>query len=402
MEDRIPTTGQEGRVLITPEDGSAPYYATVEMADNPTNPGTPLNKENLLQDSTEVEIFGNAGNRTVDEALSGLMGKISLIMQNIATLTLTVKTAAGNPLPGIPISGLLDSDGNTVKTNSSGVATGYIPEGANTLSISGYADLADFSKSYVAVKGASYTDTWALTVRNFMRWTSSTKIKFSKNVGQLDVSVGSGGGGGGRNGRATNLLAAYTASAGGGGFSTIEEDVAFEADVLYPLIVGAGGAIERDGGVSSLLGVTAQSGKAGASVGVGEEIVAGGIGNGNGANGTGASDQRIVPGNPGGNGSTSVFSSFTETQPYGGGGGSGVASGDYYSGKANGGAGGSPGGGKGGDFQNHPNAYAPAANRGGGGGSGTYASNRYGDPLVGTASRGAAGVVAVRMHLITA
>lgn len=52
MEDRTPTPGQEGRVLITPENGSAQFYAKVTMADNPTNPGTPLNKETLLKDAT--------------------------------------------------------------------------------------------------------------------------------------------------------------------------------------------------------------------------------------------------------------------------------------------------------------------------------------------------------------
>ena len=52
MEDRTPTPGQEGRVLITPENGSAPFYAKVTMADNPTNPGTPLNKASLLTDET--------------------------------------------------------------------------------------------------------------------------------------------------------------------------------------------------------------------------------------------------------------------------------------------------------------------------------------------------------------
>lgn len=50
MNDRVPSPNQTGRVLISPENGSAPFYATVEMADNPTNPGTPLNKQNLLQD----------------------------------------------------------------------------------------------------------------------------------------------------------------------------------------------------------------------------------------------------------------------------------------------------------------------------------------------------------------
>lgn len=76
MEDRIPTPGQEGRVFITPEDGSPPYHAVLTMADNPTQEGTPLNKETLLQDSTEVAIFGNANNRTVDEAFSGVIAHI--------------------------------------------------------------------------------------------------------------------------------------------------------------------------------------------------------------------------------------------------------------------------------------------------------------------------------------
>ena len=57
MQDRIPTPGQEGRALITPEDGSAPFYAKVEMADNPTQPGTPLNKATLLKDATAL-LFG--------------------------------------------------------------------------------------------------------------------------------------------------------------------------------------------------------------------------------------------------------------------------------------------------------------------------------------------------------
>lgn len=57
MQDRVPTPGQEGRVLITPENGSSPFYAKVEMADNPTQPGTPLNKATLLKDATAL-LFG--------------------------------------------------------------------------------------------------------------------------------------------------------------------------------------------------------------------------------------------------------------------------------------------------------------------------------------------------------
>ena len=73
MKNRIPTPGQEGRVLITPEDASiAPFYARMAMADNPTAEGTPLTKETLLQDSTETALWGGAADRTPDAAFAKL------------------------------------------------------------------------------------------------------------------------------------------------------------------------------------------------------------------------------------------------------------------------------------------------------------------------------------------
>ena len=52
MRNRIPSPGKEGRMLITPEDGSKPFYATVTMADEPLEEGTPLAQESLLSDAT--------------------------------------------------------------------------------------------------------------------------------------------------------------------------------------------------------------------------------------------------------------------------------------------------------------------------------------------------------------
>ena len=42
--DRVPQ--KPGRVKITPENGTA-YYATIERADEPLDPGTPLNAKNF-------------------------------------------------------------------------------------------------------------------------------------------------------------------------------------------------------------------------------------------------------------------------------------------------------------------------------------------------------------------
>lgn len=43
--DRVPT--RANRVLVTPEDGSTPYYATITRADEPSVVGTPVNAANL-------------------------------------------------------------------------------------------------------------------------------------------------------------------------------------------------------------------------------------------------------------------------------------------------------------------------------------------------------------------
>lgn len=57
MRDRIPA--KPNRVLITPEGETAPYYAKVTRADEPTDEGTPLNKATFLSDDTaeELELF---------------------------------------------------------------------------------------------------------------------------------------------------------------------------------------------------------------------------------------------------------------------------------------------------------------------------------------------------------
>lgn len=75
MEDRQPSPGQEGRVLITPEDSSEPFYATIAMADNPTKEGTPINKATLLSDTTAQVLGLNPTTGTVDQALKRLYDK---------------------------------------------------------------------------------------------------------------------------------------------------------------------------------------------------------------------------------------------------------------------------------------------------------------------------------------
>ena len=77
MKDRVPVN--PGRVLITPEDETASYFATITRADNPIQEGTPLNKATFLKDET-AELLGlESDDPTVDEALSKIGVAIKVI-----------------------------------------------------------------------------------------------------------------------------------------------------------------------------------------------------------------------------------------------------------------------------------------------------------------------------------
>ena len=85
MFDRIPEN--PGRVKITPENGGAAYYATMERADNPVQEGTPLNKETLLTDKTAAlyEKDGNAVPNEIFESLYDARKKVGDIKVTLRT-----------------------------------------------------------------------------------------------------------------------------------------------------------------------------------------------------------------------------------------------------------------------------------------------------------------------------
>lgn len=107
MQDRVPTPGQEGRVLITPENGGTPFYATVTMADNPSVVGTPLNKATFLKDSTATA-FGLSTDAVPDEVFQ--------ILAQAALYKIVGPTAQIGTLPV----------GTTVDLNENGVPVPYI------------------------------------------------------------------------------------------------------------------------------------------------------------------------------------------------------------------------------------------------------------------------------------
>ena len=84
MKNRI--SENPGRVLIAPENGSAPFYATMTRADNPTQEGDPLNKNTLLKDATAA-LFGLGTDAVPDDALVALKDLIGNNKDSIADLS---------------------------------------------------------------------------------------------------------------------------------------------------------------------------------------------------------------------------------------------------------------------------------------------------------------------------
>lgn len=411
MRDRTPTRALENGALrygVYAEDGSLLRYEYLALEDDPTDPGTELSKATLLQDSTEVSLFGSAADRTVDDVFVGIAGQLKLIKSDMAAITLTVQDTNGKPIPEVLVQGILSESGQAVYTNASGVVTGYIGEGAQVIKVSGYADLVDYSETVTVVKGTTINKTIKLTTRNFLKITASKTVKFSGNVNRVDVTV-VGGGGGGSGGSKERNESACGGSGGGGGYCTASENVSFVANQIYQATVGAGGqkgpayvasegTIEstsgKDGGATSFLGVTALGGKGGIFGGSsGDKRSTGGAGNGKGGDSGrigGAYNDSVAYGLAGVAGTVPGYSSFTDMVIYGGGGG-GAGIRDAKPGGAGAGYGGNGG------ASNSTPAAAGKNGFGGGGGGGVGGKVSGYD-----GAAGGSGCVAIRMHLKSA
>ncbi len=421
MQDRVSL--YPGRVKLEPVAGQANLY-DLTRADQPTQEGTPLNKASLLSDATETAMFGAAANRTVDEAFSGLAAQIKLIMSNTAAITLTLKDSAGHAIPGVLVQGILTESGQAVYSSTDGVAAGYVAEGSQTIKITGYADIEDYTETIAVTKGTTITKALTLTTRNFLKITSSKSVMFSGNVNTVDVTV-VGGGGGGSSSATTQYGRQCGGNGGGGGYCVLQTDVSVQDNQSYAAIIGAGGTggvsldgasgegqIGKDGGQSSFMGVTAAGGKGGKSNTADSSTVnRSAAANGNGAGGLAAYhiSMSSYSGSKGENGTVEGYISFSEKGLFGGGGGGGMGSyqeNGGYQAHYPGYDGGLPYGAAGGAINTSSNKYnghnAVANTGGGGGGSGLEQQDDGSSAHNANGGSGGSGVVTIRMHLKSA
>ena len=76
MKDRVPAAGMAGRMQITPQNGDAPYFAIVAMADGAAPGFTPLNKATLLNSVTTNALDLDDDTATPNDAFQAIIEKL--------------------------------------------------------------------------------------------------------------------------------------------------------------------------------------------------------------------------------------------------------------------------------------------------------------------------------------
>lgn len=353
MKNRVPAN--PGRVLITPEDGSAAFYATLTRADNPTEAGDPLSKETLLTDATAA-LYGLDATAVPDEVLERIS---RMFPANMGVLTVYIASAGGSPIDTmIRITPAINEETDFV-TLPNGRFSIFAPPGTYTVSIvnSPFIITSDSAKSVTVTAGCfvqtSFTVEWVDSGKAYIE--ESRTLYVPEHLTDIDLCAIGGGGSG-----ATETNNSGVATGGAGGYLKNM----FSANLggkMLSITVGAGG--ERAGGNGNAGGATtvksngsailnapgggggksARSGNvAGADGGSGSGGVYGGVcynGGSNGSNGGGSN---------GGKGQGTTTREFGE------------ASGTLYC-----------GGGGSMNFGNHTDSAGGA----GGGGDGVYGGN---------------------------
>lgn len=293
-----------------------------------------------LLNSDTKQLLGLEESATADEAFREIY--LNQVLSGKALINFTVVGDDGSPCYGVEISSdsFCDGAGNKidkVETDQQGKASIFANNTSVACKIQQYGDVENWNQTYSVTFGEQYDKEITLTRRNFLMVSSARKIKFSKDVKQLDVTVVGGGGsaGGGIMGgsNSTNEGSAATGGGGGGGYCIFQENYIFVPNQIYSVSIGSGGAVSdygsdgKNGGQSSFGDLVAQGGTGGKAP---INHTTGGIagtGNGNGGTGVVATyrSTRVVSGRSGADGSVQGYISFDQKATFGGGGASGSA-----------------------------------------------------------------------------
>ncbi|MFQ9481164.1 MAG: hypothetical protein ACLR1K_03815 [Oscillospiraceae bacterium] len=95
MKDRQPTQVLSNGAIrygVYNADGTLNHYEYLKREDAPTVEGTPLNKANLLSDTTAAKLWPNAATRPEDPTVNDALGKIAEGTAKVGDIAITART----------------------------------------------------------------------------------------------------------------------------------------------------------------------------------------------------------------------------------------------------------------------------------------------------------------------
>ena len=396
MQDRVPL--YPGRVKLNPVAGQDNTFDMVR-ADEPIQPGTPLNKETLLKDVT-ASILGLPNTAVPDDAFLAL-----IIGVGTHGYRVKIKLEDGTPVEGATVRGIEPLTGSTLVSGADGIVLGKSTKASVTISCtSPYVDQEAPSSQDVTATGTITDVTMTLNRAGIVKITSSKIVKISHLPKTVDITaVGGGGGGGGAYSVSYgDAWLPWGGGGGGGGNVTHALNVKLIEQALE-ISVGAGGsgaqgaeAPGRDGGSGGVTSIKFQGepqmivSASGGGGGYGQNGSAiGGTSTNGGRGGRGGYTNKDNTFSGGENGSDCTEHIFGDAALDIAGGGGGVRTGSNLAGD-----GGHPNGGKGG-YSISAEYNAPISGKAPGGGGGGHGIGRKSFQ---SAGNGGMGGVYLRFH----
>lgn len=270
MLDRIPSPGKEGRMLITPEDGSPAFYATVTMADEPLQEGTLLAKRTLLEDAV-AERHGRDHTAVPSDIFRVLP------LANAGHVLITTKDQNGAILPSVPV--LIDGE-YAGDTGILGEAMFAVPFGRHEVTVVKTLDIESIEPNVTTLDVYS-SDAFRIDAVGVTSDITEVEITetgitgFSGRVADFDICVCGGGAGGVAQYAETSANLDVSAPGSGGGYVTNLFDLSAAAYRAFLATIGAGGAggqvpyvfnsttysreIGKNGGASSIRSLLTQT-----------------------------------------------------------------------------------------------------------------------------------------------
>ena len=168
MKDRSVEYPNRYRMTLVP--GTTDIYEMTPVPGEVYEEGTLMSKANILDDNSEMDIWGTIGDRTPNDAFSFIGKLINEHDEDIANIAAT--------LEGKIVTGTYTGNGEASRT----ISLGFTPKAVLVMNQAGY--MTTFSSGYYMVNGGLALQNYPVTANAVVIVTNGFKVAYSSINGQ--------------------------------------------------------------------------------------------------------------------------------------------------------------------------------------------------------------------------